>query len=230
MGTASLLNWFEQHSGAVTALSTVLLAIITGIYAALAYMLLREQRRQALEPRLSRKLMVNHTGALKLQVRSLGPGTAVDVTLRAGPGRALPGGLRIENLGSGSDLGASEERAWPIELDRHPREPLRLVLSYHDRDRKKIWFDVFEVKFSGDGAHTSAGWSDAFSTRQLKRKILANIPLKDIPQFHAEHWRDGFDDLLVEDRARRVLAHALRLELEKMLVWGEQYESVMERL
>jgi hypothetical protein len=229
MSLGDALDWFDSHSNAVTALSTVLLAVITGFYAVLAYLLLREQRRQGLEPRVARSLAVER-GQLMLRARNLGPGTAVDVTLRAGPGRALPPSLRIANLGTGIDLGESDQRMWPIEYLSPPDEALRVVISYQDRDRRKIWFDVFEVRFSGDEAKTSAGWSDAFSTAKLKRKIFMNIPMKDIPLYFARHWRDDFHDMLVEEKARRVLADALRIELEKLLAWGERYEAVMHRL
>jgi hypothetical protein len=230
MIAADLLNSIEQHANAVTAVSTVLLAIITGIYAALAYLLLREQRRQVLEPRLSRGLVADSKGGLHLQVRNLGPGTAVNVALRAGPGRGLPGGLKIENLGSGIDLGAADDRSWPIKWDRLPVEPVRLVITYHDRDSKKIWFDVFEIQFADGGARTSAGWSDSLSVTKLKRMVLTNIPMRSLPLYVVKHWRDDFNDMLVEHQARRALAYALRTELEEMLAWGEQYEAVMEEL
>jgi hypothetical protein len=218
--------WLDQHSGAVTALSTVALAVLTGWYSTLNVFLLRQQRRLASEAKLAHTL-VSEQGELRLEVRNLGSGPATNVSLQAGPARPVPDGLDVENLGRAIDLGPSESFRWPIHVNQQPTENLRVTLMARDSTSKSLWFSTFEIRVANGGADTSAGWEGKYSARQMKRKIFYNIPMKDIPGFFRRHWRDPIDELIVEKRARQILSSALADSLEKNLGRGKRYEEVM---
>jgi hypothetical protein len=226
---AAISGWLDHHSAAVTALSTVALAVLTAWYSTLNFLLLRQQRRLASEAKLVHTLSGDE-GKLGLEVRNLGKGAATSVSLQSGPGRSVPDGIVLANLGRSIDLGPSESYCWPIKLRMQPKEDLRVTLMARDSTSKALWFSVFEIRFDDGGADTSAGWQGKYSARQMKRKILWNIPLKDIPRFFYHHWHDSMDVLIVDQQARSILASALADALEKNLARGKRYEEVMAEI
>jgi hypothetical protein len=220
--TATLIGWLDRHAGGITAVATLVLAVLTGVYVAVTYLLVREQRRQAERPSLAYRVV--EPG---LEVRNLGSGRAAGVQLLTGPRSPLPPGIAIDDLGAGIDLAVGEARTWPFKWVGAPpaHVDIPLTLSYMDSDGQKVWLHCFQVRIRGGKAGTSAGLDASRTARGLKRQARKSLPLRKRPRFLLDQRGQPLEAILVDPIVRDSLSADLRGRFENALKWEVDFEA-----
>jgi hypothetical protein len=228
----TITHWLDLHSGSVTGLATVVLCLVTAVYVAVTYALLREERAQYREPEVARDLSdVDLTGQASLQVRNLGPGLAVDVNLLAGPKADLPVGVGVEDLGTAFNLAVGDTSSWRLAWTYPPPTcDIRLTLMYFDRSRKAMWLDAFVIRLGPSGIGTSAGWFGELSARGLKAMARSTIPRSKRLAHRWTYRRNSLHELLVDAGIKSVLAADVAANLEAALTWEGELRKDYGRL
>jgi hypothetical protein len=229
---ASVVPWLDAHSGAITAISTVLLSLITAIYVWLTALLLRQDRQHASEPHVRRQLYRGPSNEFNVVVQNLGPGIACSLVLAAGPIRGLPDNVTIPGLGLGTNLGVSDSREWPVNWDNQGRSTeVPLVLMYCDREARKLSVKAFILRLNVSDPGIRAGASQALSRRTLKRIARRRVPLHHRFRYWFTHRGLSLQYLIGEENTRRALAQLMHAKLSEALDWErEEYGPQMDRL
>ena len=222
----TIINFLDQHSGALTAASTVLLTVFTAIYVVVTYSLVREQRRQRDLPSVAFELGAATSKGLELNVRNLGKGRAADVALNAGPRSVLLPGVTIDSLGPGFNLAPLETKTWTIQwAGQPPSGDVPLTLSYTDRERQTAWFSCFLVRFQGYTAHISSSLDEDVTARRLKAIAHKPLSLRRRIKFVWDNRGLQLEPALVDPLIRSAWSAHLKQGLEKALKLEGDFEA-----
>ncbi len=233
----TLIHWLDSHAGAITALATVVLMLITAAYVLVTYLLVREQRLQGHAPDIARHwASVEGAGDADLRLHNVGNGAAVQVMIVRGPGSCID--AELPDLGRPRTILPGKDLVWRIRPADGASEflpgELSLTLSWFDYNLDRVFFEVIGILMESEAEGVvirdlgSAG--DAWTRRKLKRLASKSLELHRRPVFW---WRTRGDDLtvLLHDEEVR---HALRAKLTKILnelkVWSKRAEAFRERL
>ena len=156
-----MIDWLNYNSGAVTAISTSLVVLVTSVYVYLTYRLLLESkatREMAMRPALvvTAEIDETHINLFNFRVANIGGGAARSIRLRTsrefmcGNNRPLHElGLfkrGIPLLGPGRNIETFLANA--IEMYQEPQqEPLEVTAEYEDATGRKIE-ETFLVDFA----------------------------------------------------------------------------------
>jgi hypothetical protein len=147
---ASVLTWLDVHSGAVTAMATVVLVVITTVYVLVTYWLVAEQRRQGPSPEIMFELIGKEMPNADLRFRNYGTGVASELAVLEGPVEGVP--ARLPQLGEWRSLLPEEEFQFQIRPPRGDSAfadgDLSLTLFYHDH--VDAYGEVLLISFSSD--------------------------------------------------------------------------------
>ncbi|HEY3491441.1 MAG TPA: hypothetical protein VGK43_00720 [Solirubrobacterales bacterium] len=150
MPIANVLSWLDTHSGAVTAVATVVLVLITAAYVLVTYWLVTEQRRQGPGPEVMFELIGKEMPNADLRFRNYGTGVASELAVLAGPEEGVS--ATIPELGTWTSLLPGEEFEFRIRPPRGESAfadgELSLTLFYHDH--LYAYGEVLLLSFSTD--------------------------------------------------------------------------------
>ena len=213
---SSLIGWLDAHSGALTALATVVLVLITAAYVVVTYWLVREQRSQGAAPQVACEWSsrVGH-GNADLKLTNVGGGTALDLTIVRGPGGCVD--VEMSELGWGTSLLVGREIVWPIKPkvdgEEFPVGRVSLTMSYFDYKWQRAYFQVICIPFDLDQGRTVVGnvgtLSLDWSTRALRQMAARALPYWKRSAFRRRTRGKSLTKLLVDDDLRDALREKL---------------------
>lgn len=232
----ALLSWLDAHAGAVSAIATVVLVVITAWYVVVTYLLVKEQRLQGHLPEVVFELIGGDVPAADLKLRNVGTGTAAELTLLAGPREGVP--AKIPGLGHRTVLLPGDSCEWPIRPpDGEPGfSPgrLSLTMQYFDNHRSKVFFEVLVLEFET----LAEGWTVrnvgsieiARDRRELRRLTRKSLPPRGKVSFQ---WRTRHRELpylLLDDEVRRELRASLGRTVDELMSLRPQMEELRTAL
>ncbi len=234
---ASILSWLDAHSGAVTALATVVLVLITIAYVVVTYLLVREQRLQGQIPEVVYEWADNTKLNADLKLHNVGSGCAAEVTVVRGPGDGVP--VHMPLIGERWTLLAGEELIWGIGPEQGktklPVGELPLTISYVDNHRTRAYFQVLLIRFEirDDGRYSIrdlGSVSDDWTKRKLRRLARRSLKVWHRPGFQRRTQTLDLSVLLLDEQVRDALRERLTEEVDQLLVWSRQAEAFRSRL
>lgn len=232
----AIVDWLDTHAGAISALATVVLVLITAVYVLVTYLLVREQRRQAQRPDVVHEWAYGEGVNADLRFRNVGTGTAFELTVLLGPGEGVS--VAMEKLGDAASLPPREVLDWPIRpADGEPHFPagtLPVTYTYVDSGSERVFFSTVLLEF-GDGgedqAITDAGSvSKDLSRRQVKRLGARAQKAWKRPWFIWERRGEDMTELVVNPHVRDALRAELATEVEALRAWSRQMEALRNRV
>jgi hypothetical protein len=150
-----VIAWLNENSGAVVALATVVLVLVTTAYVVLTARLVQEQRQQrqtATVPALTYEL----AGLDALVLRNVGFGPALGIEVDPLPRAGAPAGMTLdaqepylEHLGPGQ---ATRIRLRGTPTDTVTRAWLPVIVRYADVPWEQARIDLLTVQWTGEGA------------------------------------------------------------------------------
>jgi hypothetical protein len=231
----SLISWLDAHSGAITALATVVLVLITGVYVLVTYLLVREQRLQGHIPEVVYEWANDDGSNADLRLHNVGNDTAAEFTIVLGPEEHIEVDMSL--LGVRKSLRPGDELTWPIrpfEDEAFSEGDLPLTFTYFDNKRSRVFVQVTLIRFepvegrSGvfDAGSASKNWTRR-EVRALTRRTLRPW------RWPAFYWRTRSMDLsvlLLEDDVREALRARLRRAMGELKSWSERAEAFRHRV
>jgi hypothetical protein len=219
----SVLNWLDQHSGALVAIGTVALVAITAIYVRITYLLVRAQRLQARNPVLVFDFQSAGSNRFDLLVRNTGAANAEDVTLLLGPGD-VPSAFTVPERGLGYVIGPHESRTWGIGSSDGAGfqigDRLPLTMSWFDEGRARVWVHSFGVRIESWGASGGAGVEIFYTKRDLKRLVRLALRWDAWLRWRWRVRRDLLNELFDDEAVRSCVRDAIVDELESAGTWA----------
>lgn len=230
----SLLNWLDAHAGAITAIATIVLVVITAAYVVVTYLLVRDQRLQAQLPKVEYEYAApgNQSQPIAdLKLQNVGTGTATELTILAGPEKGVE--MEMPALGERFTLLSGESRIWRLRPhpggEGLPNGDLPLTMHYLDNNRTKAIFEVLVLRFE----RRADGWSALnlgsiqtdYSQRQLKRLARRQLRPWNRPGALWGLRKSHLSRLLLDPRVRAGIRAELRAVLEELLVLSDQIKA-----
>jgi hypothetical protein len=151
---ADIFGWLDSHGSAITALATVVLAVVTGAYVVLTRRLVREEYERtflATAPMLTIQLLMDE-GSPALHVRNVGVGPARWAAMDQRPRSSVAGPWRLRSPLQWVDLGPGEDAIWYFEQDQErfaERTNLPLILRFADPGWTHVIVEVFRLESVG---------------------------------------------------------------------------------
>jgi hypothetical protein len=237
MKTASVLDWANSNAPAITALATVFLVLITAVYVAVTYLLVREQRSQRQLPKvhffIDRRAQ-EETVCADLRIKNVSEVTATEVTFLRVDGISVDMphlGRRISLL-PGEDL-LSRIRP-PAGENEFADGDLPLILSYSDISRSIVVFDILLLKFAQsegeDRVRNIGSMERIFTKRKLKKLTLSSLPLRSRLSFLWKARNKSVRALLLNSKVRAALRADFQGPVTKLRVAGDQMRELREQL
>ncbi len=233
---ASVLDWFDAHSGAVTALATVVLVLITIAYVVVTYMLVREQRLQGDTPEIVHSVAGASSSKADLKIHNVGTGTAVELKVLAGPGEGIE--VSAPELGWPRALLTGEDRIWPIRpIAGHSKFPvgdLPLTMRYFDTGKRRVFYRVMMIRVTVVNGQLALIDSGAVNNRWTKWNVLSQtlrlMKVWSWPQFLWRLRGHGLTILLLQDEVRRAVRRVLTEDIDNLREWSERAASARDRI
>lgn len=227
----SLVSWLDSHAGAITALATVVLVLITAAYVVVTYWLVREQRSQAHVPEIEYDWADRDQPFADLRLHNIGNDTATEVTIVRGPGACVD--VEMSKLGQRTSLLAGSGTNWPIRpLARDAGfadGDLSLTITYFGNNCSRAFFRVLLLQFGVAegryGFRDAGSVSDDWTGKQLRRLTARSLGPWRRPAFR---WRTRKMDpsiLLLEAEVRNALHARLTASFEKLQAWSARAEA-----
>lgn len=206
MLSGTFLSWLDGHSGAITAIATVVLVAITGVYVVVTYLLVMEQRNQADHPAVDFLLADVEPPDVNIRLRNVGTGAAAELTMLAGPGEGVAV-VTSPAFGQRTTLLAGDSCTWklrPPGADGLEPGLLPLTMSYFDNPRSKVFYEVMllEVKAAadGEGKLVNLGSVQVISSRsRVRRNTRRSLSLWKRPAFHVRTRGKELSELLLDE-------------------------------
>jgi hypothetical protein len=234
---ATVLHWLDAHAGAITALATLTLVAITAAYAAVTYLLVKEQRNQQQTPDVARFWAESpETPSADLRLHNIGDGAAAEVMVVRGPGDCLD--VALPDLGRTKALLPGEEFIWRIRPpegeQQFPIGDLSLTLTWFDNPRRRAYFDVFLLRVTphedGVAVHDLGSASKFWTARELRKMSRKSLPRRRRLGFCWRSRKLNLSMLLLDDQVRRALKARLRKASQELIVWSGQAEPFREQI
>jgi len=235
MFVGSLLGWLDAHAGAITAVATLVLVVITAAYVVVTYLLVREQRMQGHMPDVSYELGNASDTSIELKLRNIGSGTASQLTIVSGPGDGIP--VDMATLGRRRTLLSEESCSWSI--GGHAETgfqvgDLPLTMSYFDNNLSKVLFEVFVLRFEHDGDGITPRNDGSASKWWTRRDILklgrASLKPWRRPGFLWRVRKQKLTVLLLDDEVRTALRSGLKGIVDELQAVSQRAAAVRERI
>jgi hypothetical protein len=232
--TGTVIDSLDAHSELITALATVLLALVTVVYVRATFQLVSAQRLQAETPEVMGSFTNAHHEGISAQ--NTGKSTASELALLRGPGEGVA--ARIDELGVRKSLLPGEEILWkvrpPTKAGFEPGD-LPLTIVYFDNNLATLYFKVMVLRFEGEAPTLRArnlgfvpGYCSAKDLRQRARRQMST-PL----QGARYHWRTrkkGPTQLILDEETRAPLRAFLAQQVELLRESDPKLESTRTRI
>jgi hypothetical protein len=235
---ATMLHWLNANSGAITALATLILVLITAAYVLITYLLVREQRNQLQTPEVARFWAdTEDSPNADLRLHNIGDGTAAEVMIVRGPMDCID--VEMPDLGTPKALFPGEDFIWRIqprgeEGETFPVGDLCLTLKWFDNPRNRAYFDVFILRVEAEGkgvvVNDLGSASKFWTARELRKLTGRSLSLRSRPRFHWKARRKNLTLLLLDDDVRRALRDRLTRGARELNAWNSQAELFRDRL
>ncbi|HSS34238.1 MAG TPA: hypothetical protein VLL27_13255 [Solirubrobacterales bacterium] len=226
-----LIGWLDAHSGAITALATVVLVLITVAYVIVTYWLVREQRMQAHIPEIEYEWAERDKLCADLRLHNVGSGTATEVTIVRGPGQCLE--VEMPNLGQRAALLSGQKTDWPIRplppSEDFDSGDLSLTISYFGNNCMRAYFHVLLLQFGVPegrfGIRDRGSLSDVLTMQQLRRLTSRSLPLRERLGFRRRTRKMDLSLLLLDTQARDALRAKLGELFEELQALSKRAEK-----
>ncbi len=234
--TVEPIHWLDAHSGAVSAIATVFLVVITGCYVIFTYMLVKEQRLQMQFPELARYWANEASDNADIRLHNAGSGTAVETLFALGPTEGVA--VYAPDLGKQRTLRPGEDLTWrirPVEgAAQFVPGDLPLTLSCLNHNRSKVFCEVIVIRFERHGDKIAirdlGSLASEWTKRELRRLTRKALPWSRKPTFQWHTRKTNIPALLLDDKVRDALRAELARAKEKFLpAWSKQAEIFRER-
>lgn len=234
VSTGTVINSLDAHSELITALATVLLALVTVVYVRATFQLVSAQRLQAETPDVVGSFAkANYKG---ISAQNIGKSTASQLALLRGPGDGVA--ARIEKLGERKALRPGKKIVWkirpPIKAGFEAGD-LPLTIIYFDSNLTTLYFKVMVLRFEGEAPTLRAralgyvhGYCNASDLRQRARR-QKSTPL----QGARYHWRTrkkGATQLILDEETRAPLRDFLLQQVELLRESDPKLESTRTKI
>lgn len=211
MEIPAVLDWVNSNAPAVTAVATIFLVLITGVYVVVTYLLVREQRLQSQAPDIAVEWADTDPGYADLKLRNVGNGAATQLTILKGPGDGVP--VEEAHLGVRRTLLPGEATNWKVRPpdDAEEFEPgeLPLTMAYLNNNRTKVMLEVLVIQFvendEGVGPHLTGSASAWWTRSELRRMTAKSLPRGKRARFRWSTRKTRLSFLLLDQEVRLAL-------------------------
>ncbi len=232
------MSWLDGHSGAVTAIATVVLVAITGVYVVVTYLLVMEQRNQADHPAVDFLLAGVEPPDVNIRLRNVGAGAAAELTMLSGPGEGIAV-VTSPEFGQRTTLLAGDSCIWKLRPPDGAEglEPglLPLTMSYFDNPRSKVFYEVMllevMVAVNGEGRLVNLGSVQVISNRsRIRRHTRRSLSLWKRPAFHWRTHDKALSELLLDEDVCEYVHDSLTKVMGELRQLGPRMQAVRSKV